>query len=95
MDNASKPNTNQYIMESYGMISSRSTHEKIVCSYYIENNKALTLTNKVKASFFYYHRRFLSMDHKYIKNKKGFFVSRVEKDVVLSCFSGEELHDVV
>jgi len=42
---------------TYGMISGCSTHEKLVCPCCIENNKALTLTNIGKASFFlfYFH----------------------------------------
>jgi hypothetical protein len=61
----------------------------------MENNKTFTLTNGGKASFFYYHRRFLPHNHRYIKNIKDFFVGRVEKDVAPPCLSNEELHDVV
>ena len=61
----------------------------------MENNKAFTLTNEAKASFFYYHRRFLPPKHMYRKNKKDFFVGRVEKDVASPRLSSEELHDVV
>jgi hypothetical protein len=61
----------------------------------MENNKAFTLTNGGKASFFYCHRRFLPSNHRYRKNKKDFFVGRVEKDVAPLHLSGEELHDVV
>jgi hypothetical protein len=35
------------------------------------------------------------MEHKYKKNKNDFFVGRVERDVVPSLPSGEELYDVV
>ena len=35
------------------------------------------------------------MYHKYRKNRKDFFVGRVEKDVAPPCLSGEELDDVV
>jgi hypothetical protein len=45
--------------------------------------------------FFYCHRRFLPLNHKYRKNRKDFFVGRVEKDVASLRLSGEELHDVV
>jgi hypothetical protein len=31
----------------------------------------------------------------YKKNRKDFFIGRVEKDVAPSCLSGEELHDVI
>jgi len=61
----------------------------------MENNKAFTLANKGKASFFYCHRRFLPLNHRYRKTRKDFFVGRVEKDVASPCLSGEELHDVV
>jgi hypothetical protein len=61
----------------------------------MENNKAFTLTNRGKASFFYCHRHFLPTNHMYRKNKKDFFVGRVEKDVAPPCLSSEELHDIV
>jgi len=61
----------------------------------MENNKAFTLTNGGKASFFYYHHRFLPPNHRYKKNRKDFFVGRVEKDVGPPRLSGEELHDVM
>jgi hypothetical protein len=44
---------------AYGMVFGWSTHGKITCSYCMENNKAFTLTNRGKASFFYCHGRFL------------------------------------
>jgi len=80
---------------AYGMLSYWSTHGKLACPYCMENNKAFTLANGGKASFFYCHRRFLPLNHRYRKNRKDFFVSRVEKDVASPCLSGEELHDVV
>jgi len=76
------------------MVSNWSKHGKLACSYCMENNKAFTLTNEGKASFFYYHRRFLPMNHRYIKNIKDFFVGRVEKDVAPPRLSSEELYDV-
>jgi len=45
--------------------------------------------------FFYCHRRFLPHNHMYRKNRKDFFVGRVEKDVAPPRVFGEELHDVV
>jgi hypothetical protein len=80
-----------------GMISGCSTYEKLVCPYCMENNKALTLTNIGKASFFlfYFHQWFLSMYHKYWKNKKDFFIGKVEKDVTPPLLSGEELYGVM
>jgi hypothetical protein len=61
----------------------------------MENNKAFTLANGGKASFFYCHCHFLPLHHRYRKNRKDFFVGRVEKDVTSPRLSGEELHDVV
>jgi hypothetical protein len=37
---------------TYKIVSSLSTYGKLTCSYYIENNKAFTLTNNGKTSFF-------------------------------------------
>jgi hypothetical protein len=80
---------------AYGMVSGWSTHGKLACPYCMENNKAFTLTNGGKASFFDCNHRFLSPNHRYRKNMKDFFVGRVEKDVAPSRLSGEELLDVV
>ena len=52
--------------------------------------------SKRRSSFFFYcHCRFLPLNHRYRKNKKDFFVGRVEKDVKPPRLSGEELYDVV
>ena len=80
---------------AYGILSGWSTNEKLACPYCMENNKAFTLANEGKASFFYCHRRFLPLNHKYRKNIKDFFVGRVEKDVASPRLSSKELHDVV
>jgi len=80
---------------AYGMVFGWSTHGKLACPYCIKNNKAFTLTNGGKASFFYCHRHFLPPNHRYRKNKKDFFIGRVEKNVEPPRLSGEELHDVV
>ena len=37
---------------AYGMLSGWSTHGKLACPYYMENNKAFTLANGGKAFFF-------------------------------------------
>jgi hypothetical protein len=80
---------------AYGMLSFWSMRGKLAYPYYMENNKAFKLTNEGKASFFYCHSRFLPYNHRYRKNRKDFFVGRVEKDVAPLRLSGEELHDVV
>ena len=80
---------------AYGMVSGWSTHGKVACPCCMENNKAFTITNGGKASFFCCHCRFLPMNHRYRKNIKNFFAGRVGKDVGPLLLSGEELHDVV
>ena len=60
-----------------------------------ENNKAFTLTNGGKTSFFDCHHHFLPMNHKYRKNINDFFVSRVKMDVAPLYLSSKELHYVV
>ena len=80
---------------AYEMLSSWSTHGKLTCPYCMENNKAFTLANGGKASFFDSHRCFLPLNHRFRKNRKDFFVGRVEKDVASPRLSGEELHHVV
>ena len=70
---------------AYGMVSGWSMHGKLACPYCMENNKAFTLTNRDKA-FFYCHRRFLPHNHRYRKNRKDFFVGRVENDVAPRVF---------
>ena len=76
----------------YVMVFYWSMHGKIACSYYMKNNKAFTMTNGDRTSFFYFHRWFLPTDHKYRKN---FFVSRFERGFAPLLLSGEELYDVV
>ena len=80
---------------AYGMLFGWSTHGKLACPYCMENNKAFTLANRGKAYFFDCHRRFLPLNHRFRKNRKDFFVGRVEKDVASPCLSGEEFHHVV
>jgi hypothetical protein len=60
----------------------------------MENNKAFTLTNGGKA-FFLLSPSFLPPNHWYRKNRKDFFVGRVEKDVAPPRLFSEELHDVI
>ena len=66
---------------AYEMVSGWSMHGKLACLYCMENNKSFTLTNGGKASFFYCHHCFLPHNYRYRKNRKDFFVDRVEKDV--------------
>jgi hypothetical protein len=56
---------------AYGMISSWSTHGKLSCPYYMENNKAFTVTNRGKA-FFLLPLSFLANESQIHKEHKGF-----------------------
>ena len=76
---------------TYEMVFSWSILRKLVCPYYMENKKVFTILNGGKM-FFFFHWRFLTTNHKYRKNKNDFFVSRVERDFVLSVLYGEELY---
>jgi len=64
---------------AYGMLSGWSTHGKLACPYWMENNKAFTLTKGGKTSFFYCHRCFLPLNHRYRKNIKDFFLAELKK----------------
>jgi hypothetical protein len=48
---------------TYEMVSGWSTHGKLTCSYYMENNKAFTLTNRDKTFFSNCHHCFLPTNH--------------------------------
>jgi hypothetical protein len=50
---------------AYGMLSGWSTHGKLACPYCMENNKAFTLPNGGKASFFLLSPSFLTTRYKY------------------------------
>jgi len=77
------------------MVYDWSTHGKLACQYCMKNNKAFTLTNDGKISFFYCHWQFLPINHKYRKNKNVFFFIRVKREVAPFLLSSEELYDVV
>jgi len=64
---------------AYGMLSGWSTHGKLACPYCIENNKAFTLANGGKASFFYCHHPFLPLNHRYRTNRKDFLLAKLKK----------------
>jgi len=57
---------------TYGMVSSWSTHGKLACPYCMENNKAFTLTNGGKASFFLLSPSFLATESQVQKEQNGF-----------------------
>jgi len=56
----------------YRMVSSWSTHGKLACIYCMENNKAFTLTNNGKTSFFLLWLTVLANESQIPKEQKGF-----------------------
>jgi len=56
---------------AYGMVSGWSTHGNLACLYYMENNKAFTLTNGGKA-FFLLSSSFLATESQIQKEQKKF-----------------------
>jgi len=64
---------------AYEMVSGWSTHGKLACPYCMENNKAFTLINRGKASFFDCHCHLLPPNHRYRKNKKDFFLAELKR----------------
>lgn len=68
---------------AYKMIYGWSTHEKLACSYCMDNNKAFTLMNGGKTFFF-------------IIAIEGFFQVIINtEEVAPSILLGEEFYDVV
>ena len=81
---------------AYGMVSGWSMHEKLPCSYCKENNKAFTLTNDGKTSFFFIStsdscQQITSTE----RIEKIFLLAELKRDVAPPLLSGEELYDVV
>jgi len=79
----------------FEIVSSWNTYEKLAYLYCIENNKAFTLINNNKPSFFYCHWRFLPINHKYSKSIKDFFVGKVKRNVAPPIPLNEDLYDMV
>jgi hypothetical protein len=64
---------------AYGTLSGWSTHGKIACPYCMENNKAFTLANGGKASFFDCHHRFLPLIHRIERTEKISLLAELKK----------------
>ena len=64
-------NINDFL--AYRIVSCWSTHEKLTCSYCMENNKAFTLTNEGKTSFFLLPSVLLDNGSQVQKEKKMIF----------------------
>ncbi|GLU21493.1 hypothetical protein SLE2022_376270 [Rubroshorea leprosula] len=63
----------------YGMLFGWSTHGKLSCPYCMENIKAFQLQYGRKTSFFECHHQFLPSKHPFHRDKKIFYLNRVEK----------------
>jgi len=71
---------------TYEMVSGWSMQRKLACPYYMKNNMAFMLTNGSKVSFFNCHQFFFLTNHKFRKNKKEFFVDRVDGYCIVTSF---------
>jgi hypothetical protein len=61
----------------------------------MKNNKAFTLMNNDKTSFFNCYLRFLPIYHWYKNNIKDSLKGKTEKDVAPLVLLGEELYELV
>jgi hypothetical protein len=59
---------------AYRMVFGWSTHGKLACPYYMENNNAFMLTNGDKAFFFLLSSLFLAPESRVQKEKKMIFL---------------------
>ncbi|XP_029128330.1 uncharacterized protein LOC114916203 [Cajanus cajan] len=76
---------------AYGMLSGWSTHGRFACPHCMEHTKAFTLKNATKPSWFDSHRRFLSSDHAFRRNKNAFKKGEVEIDGPPTMLTPEEV----
>jgi hypothetical protein len=58
---------------AYGMVFGWSMHGKLACPYCMNNNKAFTITNGGKASFFLLSSSFRATESQVQKEQKEFF----------------------
>ena len=65
---------------TYGMLSGWGTHGKLACPHCMEHTKAFRLYHGGKNCWFDSHRRFLSNDHAFRRNKNVFKKGEVEMD---------------
>ena len=63
---------------AYSMLSGWSTAEKLACPYCMEHSQAFTLTSGRKTSWFDNHRKFITHEHPFRRNKNAFIKNRTE-----------------
>ena len=76
---------------AYSMLSGWSTAGKLACPYCMDYSDAFTLTKGGKTSWFDNHRKFLSPDHPFRRNKKGFMKGRAVHERAQPVRSGVEI----
>ncbi|XP_045791903.1 uncharacterized protein LOC123886649 [Trifolium pratense] len=76
---------------AYSMLSRWSTQGKLACPVCMDGNKAFTLKNGGKNSWFDSHHRFLPHNQAFRKSKNGFTKDKVVKDDPPPILTGEEI----
>lgn len=80
---------------AYSMLSGWSTSGKLACPYCMEDTDAFTLTESGKQSWFDCHRKFLSQDHSYRRNRTAFLKGKREIKEFRGVKTGEQiLHEL-
>ncbi|CAH9097537.1 unnamed protein product [Cuscuta europaea] len=80
---------------AYDMLSGWSTHGLMGCPICMEKSGANWLTFSKKPSYFDCHRKFLSENHRYRKDKKSFIRGRVVRDTPPPRLTGEAIFNRV
>ncbi|XP_073295278.1 uncharacterized protein [Primulina huaijiensis] len=76
---------------AYSMLSGWSTAGKLACPHCMDESDAFTLPRSGKTSWFDNHRKFLSHDHPFRRNKKSFAKNREVTKHPPQIKSGEEI----
>ncbi|XP_010550812.1 PREDICTED: uncharacterized protein LOC104821593 [Tarenaya hassleriana] len=76
---------------AYGMLSGWSTHGRLACPYCMDDIQSFQLRHGRKSCWFDYHRRFLSLDHPWRRNKINFRKNKIVTDSPPLLLTGEEI----
>ncbi|KAK6128488.1 hypothetical protein DH2020_037772 [Rehmannia glutinosa] len=76
---------------AYSMLSGWSTAGRLACPYCMESSDAFTLSKSGKQSWFDNHRKFLSSDHTFRRNKNSFLKNKTITKVAPSVRSGVQI----
>ncbi|WVZ25292.1 hypothetical protein V8G54_003836 [Vigna mungo] len=80
---------------AYGMLSGWSTHGKLACPHCMEHSKAFRLYHGRKNSWFDSHRRFLSNEHPFRRNRNAFKKGEVDMEDAPPYLMGTEVWNKV